>query len=522
MSHDAENSRRASILSLRVDDRDNVAIVVVACGLPAGARLEDGTVLRQHVPQGHKAALADMAEGDSIIRYGEVIGRAAGAIPRGSWIDESLVALPQPPALETCRSPPVDHRTCRPWRDTSSTAIRNADGTVGSKNMLGITTSVQCVAGVADYLVRRIKAELLPRYPHVDDVVALNHTYGCGVAINAPGAVVPIRTLQNLALNPNLGGEVMIVGLGCEKLEPQRLVPAGMPRGGEGADAAVLQLQDEAFHGFGAMVDAMLEMAERRLARLNRRRREPCPASGLVVGLQCGGSDAFSGITANPALGFAADLIVRAGGTVMFSEVTEVRDAIHLLTPRAADAAVGRALLREMDWYDRYLDAGGADRSANPTPGQQGRRTGQYRGEGARLDRQVREQPDRRCPRPRGARAAQGTGLRRHPGQRLRLRDAAAGRGDEPAGVYHRARHPLRPGAGAGDQGRHPHRARRTLARSDRPRRRPHRHRRGEHRRGRLGAVSTHSGGGERAQQAAADRLGLHNDLVLFNPAPVT
>ena len=154
---------------------------------------------------------------------------------------------------------------------------------------------------------------------------ALTHNYGCGVAINAPLAIVPIRTLQNLALNPNFGGEVMVVGLGCEKLVPERLLP-------EGTDSSVVRMQDEAFDGFGAIVDAIMDMADARLAVLNARRRETCPASDLVIGLQCGGSDAFSGVTANPALGFAADLLVRAGAAVMFSEVTEVRDAIHLLT----------------------------------------------------------------------------------------------------------------------------------------------------------------------------------------------
>jgi galactarate dehydratase len=204
--------------------------------------------------------------------------------------------------------------------------------------------------------------------------VAVNHAYGCGVAINAPGAAVPIRTLQNLARHPNFGGETMIVGLGCEKLEADRLVPqetSGACCGdcGECAGSPVLLLQDEAFHGFDDMVAALMKMAGERLERLDRRRRESCPASDLVVGVQCGGSDAFSGVTANPAVGYAADLVVRAGGTVMFSEVTEVRDAIHLLVPRAVDEWVGRALLREMKWYDAYLAAGGADRSANPAPG---------------------------------------------------------------------------------------------------------------------------------------------------------
>ena len=374
MPHDNDISVMSSperAFTIKVHDRDNVAIVGNARGLPAGTRLDDGTVLLDTVPQGHKVALADMAEGAPVLRYGEVIGHAARTIARGTWIDESLVLLPAPPALDDlplATSPAPD---LPPLAGYAFDGYRNEDGSVGTKNVLGITTSVQCVAGVTDFLVRRIKEELLPRYPNVDDVVALNHAYGCGVAINAPDAIVPIRTLQNIARNPNFGGEVMIIGLGCEKLEPERLVPAdrNLACAGSPTDQLVLRLQDESIRGFGEMVAAMMEMAEKRLSRMNRRRREPCPASDLVVGVQCGGSDAFSGVTANPAVGYAADLIVRAGGTVMFSEVTEVRDAIHLLAPRASDESVGRALLREMAWYDRYLERGGADRSANPTPG---------------------------------------------------------------------------------------------------------------------------------------------------------
>jgi galactarate dehydratase len=222
---------------------------------------------------------------------------------------------------------------------------------------------VQCVAGTLEFALQRVRSELLPRYPNVDSVVGLTHTYGCGVAISAPDAKIPIRTLHNLARNPNFGGQAMVVGLGCEKLIPESLLAAGAPA------SDVMRLQDEAFHGFGPMVEAITEMCRVRLEILDRRRRETCPASDLVVGLQCGGSDAFSGVTSNPSLGFAADLLVRAGGTVMFSEVTEVRDGIHLLTARAADDLVVDALIREMAWYDEYLDRGGADRSANTTPG---------------------------------------------------------------------------------------------------------------------------------------------------------
>jgi galactarate dehydratase len=239
---------------------------------------------------------------------------------------------------------------------------------VGTKNILGITTTVQCVAATVDYAVKRIKAEILPRYANVDDVIALTHNYGCGVAIDAPGAEIPIRTLRNLSLNPNLGGAPMVVSLGCEKLQPVVLLPndtlpilASAPY--------VVRMQDEQLSGFGEIVAAIMELAEKRLAQLNARRRVMRPAADLVVGVQCGGSDAFSGVTANPAVGYATDLLVRAGATVMFSEVTEVRDGIHLLTARAANEEVARALIREMAWYDAYLERGGVDRSANPSPG---------------------------------------------------------------------------------------------------------------------------------------------------------
>jgi len=348
--------------TIRVDQRDNVAIAVDPGGLKRGALLDNGIRVVDDVPQGHKVALVHLAAGAPIIRYGEIIGRAAADIAHGQWIHEGLVSLPEPPRLADIPLEPRPAPVPQSLDGYSFEGYRNPDGSVGTRNILGISTSVQCVAGVANVVLARIRQELLPKYPNVDDVVVLNHGYGCGVAINAPAAVIPIRTLQNLARNPNLGNEVMVLGLGCEKLDPRRLVTGS-------TEDLILELQDETLKGFSGMVDGILELAERKLERLNRRRREPCPASDLVIGLQCGGSDAFSGVTANPAVGFAADLIVRAGGTVLFSEVTEVRDGIQLLVPRAADAEVGKALLREMAWYDRYLALGEVDRSANTTPG---------------------------------------------------------------------------------------------------------------------------------------------------------
>jgi galactarate dehydratase len=346
---------------IRLNARDNVAIIVNAFGMPAGTRFADGLTLREFVPQGHKVALEDIARDAPIVRYGEVIGYALEALPAGSWVNETRVRMPEPPRLDNLELATRPAPKLPPLGGYTFEGYRNKDGTVGTKNILAISTSVQCVAGTLEIALKRIKDELLPKYPNVDDVVAVTHVYGCGVAIDAPKSEIPIRTLQNLARHPNYGGEVLVVGLGCEKLAPERLLPDG--KGG------VMRLQDESLNSFGAMVDLIVSMADERLKVLNERKRETCPASDLVVGMQCGGSDAFSGVTANPALGFAADLLVRAGATVMFSEVTEVRDAIHLLTPRAANEQVARDLIREMKWYDDYLAMGGVDRSANTTPG---------------------------------------------------------------------------------------------------------------------------------------------------------
>src|SRR5262249_48636944 len=215
-----------------------------------------------------------------------------------------------------------------------------------------------------DHAVRRIRGEILPRYPNVDDVVAVTHSYGCGVAIDAPGAAIPIRTLRHISLHGNLGCDPLIVSLRCEELQPARLLGTQLPVIGE---ENVIRLQDH--RGFGDVVSTIMAAAEKRLAMLDRRRRAPCPAADLVVGLQCGGSDGFSGVTCNPAVGVAADLLVRAGATGVFSAVTEVRDAGHLLAPRPATPEVAPDLIREMRWYDEYLARGEADRSANTTPG---------------------------------------------------------------------------------------------------------------------------------------------------------
>ena len=348
-------------LFVKVHPSDNVAIIVNPEGLTAGATFKGGLRLVEGIPQSHKVALRPLGAGETVLRYGQTIGRAKRDLAAGSWVREDALELPAAPALDELELATKTPPRLEPLEGYTFQGYRNADGTVGTKNVLGIATTVQCVAPTVEYAVRRIKAEILPRFAGVDDVVAITHSYGCGVAIDAPGAAVPIRTIRNISLHPNFGGMPLVVSLGCEKLQPSRLFPLIE------AQPHVIRLQDEG--GFAATVSAILGYAEKRLEELNRRHRTSCPASELSVGLQCGGSDAFSGVTCNPAVGYAADLLVRAGATVMFSEVTEVRDAVHLLTPRAINEQVARDLIREMRWYDDYLARGSADRSANPTPG---------------------------------------------------------------------------------------------------------------------------------------------------------
>lgn len=347
-------------LLVKVHNSDNVAIAVKP--LPAGTEIE-GLHINQDIPQAHKVALEDIPTGSPVIRYGVILGYAMNPIKKGDWINEFMLELPTPPSVDDMEygknivtdlpNPPV----------TTFEGYENPDGGyAGTRNILGISTTVQCVTGVLNVAVNKMKEELLPKYPNVDDIVPINHAYGCGVAINAPEAKVPIRALRNLAKHPNFGGQLMVVGLGCEKFTVEMLL--------DEADITpenVIILQEK--KGFDAMIDALMEMADRKLAILNQRKRTTLPLSKLCIGMQCGGSDAFSGVTANPSAGYAADMLVKGGATVMFSEVTEVRDGVHYLAERCVNAEVRDKLAAEMRWYDNYLAEGEVDRSANPTPG---------------------------------------------------------------------------------------------------------------------------------------------------------
>ncbi|MEH7494471.1 galactarate dehydratase [Neobacillus niacini] len=345
---------------IKINENDNVAITVNA--IPAGTIMDD-ILANQDIPQGHKIALCNIEEGQPIIRYGVTLGYALHSIKKGDWINEHMLELPIPPALDEMQFATNLVKVLPEPPTRTFMGYPNKDGEyAGTRNILGIVTTVQCVTGVLNNAVKRIKKELLPKYPNVDDVVAINHAYGCGVAINAPEAIIPIRMLQNMVKHPNFGGETMIISLGCEKLTLDMLLDSE-----HNTSDNVVTFQNE--NGHQAIMAEIMKMAENKLKRLNERVRVELPLSQLCIGFQCGGSDAFSGVTANPSAGYAADMLVNAGATVMFSEVTEVRDGVHIIAERCVNEEVGKKLADEMKWYDQYLNNGQVDRSANPTPG---------------------------------------------------------------------------------------------------------------------------------------------------------
>lgn len=348
------------ILGIKVKEKDNVAIIVSEGGIDKGVAVIDGIKAAEFIPQSHKIGLKSFEKNDKVIRYGEIIGYAKEFIPEGRWITEDRLYLPEAPLLGSIPLPENRIISELPYSMKTFMGYKNPDGSVGTKNILGIVSCSQCVEGVLNVSVKKIKDELLEKYSNVDDVVAINHNYGCGVAINAPEAIIPIRTLQNLSLHPNFGGEILVIALGCEKLEPRKLIK-------DIKQEQLIILQEES--GFEEMKNSIYRKSETLLKRLNKRKREKCSLSKLVVGLQCGGSDSFSGVTANPSLGYAADLLVKEGATVMFSEVTEVRDGVDHLISRTINKEVGEKMKNEMEWYDKYLSLGGVDRDANPTPG---------------------------------------------------------------------------------------------------------------------------------------------------------
>jgi altronate hydrolase len=364
--------RRAVLLR----GEDNVA--VAARPIPKGSalRLSDRAIqVREPIGLGHKVALNEIAEGEPVRKYGQIIGFASKLIPAGSWVHvhntkADLFARNYDYASEPAAPPPrVVPRTFRGYL--------RPDGRVGSRNYIAVISTVNCSASTSKYIADRFRDETWKReYPNVDGVFAITHKGGCGLPFGGPDHQVLERVLAGFANHPNVAAYV-IVGLGCEVsyashlVEAQDLVPLGAKRpghaGGDTPRPRVLNIQDQG--GITKTVDAAVRAVHELMPAANAWRRTEQPASKINLAMECGGSDGNSGVTANPALGVAADLVVAHGGTAVLGETTEIYGAEHLLTRRAVRREVGEKLVERIKWWEWYTALFGAEINNNPSPG---------------------------------------------------------------------------------------------------------------------------------------------------------
>jgi altronate hydrolase len=357
---------RAAVL---LDAADDVAIAkeMLAAGTvlttPAGP-----VQLAQAVPPGHKLALREVAAGAPVRRYGQTIGFATHTIAPGEHVHVHNLAVGDR-ALELDYAPgadtrPVEFRSEAERRNFAG--FRRADGRVGTRNYVAVLASVNCSSSAARRVVQAVRESgVLSRYPNVDDVIAFPTKGGCGAHYGSSDLAQLQRTLGGVVDHPNVAAYV-VLSLGCEVNQPDDLIEvAGLARDGRGP--LVLTIEQDG--GFQRTVEAGAEAVARLLPHANDASREPVPASELVVALQCGGSDGWSGVTANPAVGRAADEIVRQGGTVVLGETTEVYGAEHLLTRRARSPEVADKLLERIRWWERHAASFGASIDNNPAPG---------------------------------------------------------------------------------------------------------------------------------------------------------
>lgn len=333
---------------LHLHPNDNV--LVAKTGLALGQEIPElGVRARAQVPPGHKIAARRIAQGEQVKKYDTVIGVATRDLEPGEYVHShnlELVDYYRDPAFGADVQPV--HYVPEAERATFQGFVR-ADGSVGTRNFIGILSSVNCSATVIKQIAAHFTAERMRAFPHVDGVVAFAQTSGCGMSSPSEHFDVLRRTLAGYARHPNLAG-VLIVGLGCERNQVDGLVESqGLERG---RLMRTLVMQDVG--GTRATIAAGIAAIEDMLPAANGARRSTVSASHLKIGLECGGSDGFSGITANPALGAAMDVLVRHGGTAILSETPEIHGVEFMLTRRAISPAVGRKLLHRLAWWERY------------------------------------------------------------------------------------------------------------------------------------------------------------------------
>lgn len=353
---------RTAPRSVRLDPDDNLVVAVDT--IERGVAVH-GVVAAERIPRGHKMALAPIEVGAPVVKFGQVIGFASGAVEPGEWLHEHNVGLRDfdrdyrfaedagrrlPPAIEA---------------PATFEGFRRADGKVGTRNYVGILSSVNCSATAARFMAEEIaRSGMLADFPNIDGVVPLVHGTGCAMDTEGEGFEVLKRTQWGYAANPNMAAVIM-VGLGCEAFQIDRWKQAYGIVESERFRSLTIQQTGGTRKTIEAGVAAIRDM----LPFANEARRETVPASELVLALQCGGSDGYSGITANPALGAAADLLVAHGGTAILSETPEIYGAEHLLTRRAASREIGERLVELIRWWEDYAARNRGVMNNNPSPG---------------------------------------------------------------------------------------------------------------------------------------------------------
>jgi altronate hydrolase len=352
---------RETPLYLRLNPADDV---VIACReLDAGTNLlKEGVVVKERIPAGHKVAVRAIARDAPVRRYSQIIGFATQQIAPGQHVHVHNLEV---------RDFARDYAFGEAYKPTEFVkepatfqGIVRSDGRVATRNYIGILSTVNCSATVSKHVADAFKGDALAAYPNVDGVVALTHTSGCGMDATGEGMDVLRRTLAGYARHANFAG-VLIIGLGCEGNQMDALFfTQGLA---QGPWLRAMTIQDKG--GTAKAVAEGIAIVKQMLPAANQVSRQTVPASHIVVGLQCGGSDGYSGITANPALGAAVDLLVKHGGTAILSETPEIYGAEHLLTRRARSRDVGEKIVRRIKWWEEYTARNHGEMNNNPSPG---------------------------------------------------------------------------------------------------------------------------------------------------------
>ena len=349
--------------TLVLNDKDNVAIALN--NVEQGAVTREGVTARVRVPKGHKIATRKIATGEPVIKFGQIIGFATKDIAPGDWVHVDNVGMGEL-SLDYAFAEDAHDDGVLPLAERATfEGFRRANGSVGTRNYIGILTSVNCSATAASYIAQEIeRSGLLNDFPNVDGIIPLIHGGGCGLDIKGEGYEVLKRTQWGYATNPNIAG-VLMVGLGCEGFQIGRFKELYNVTENDLFRSLTIQETGGTRKTIAAGVDAVKTM----LPLVNAAKRETAPASELMLAMQCGGSDGYSGITANPALGIASDLLVKHGGTSILSETPEVYGAEHLLTRRAKTREVGEKLVDIIHWWEDYTARNKMEMNNNPSPG---------------------------------------------------------------------------------------------------------------------------------------------------------